>query len=51
MLFRSDIKEFVYRIKATNKGKYVVPPIFAEAMYDRAAQARALGAKIVVEGR
>lgn len=45
-----DVKEFVYRIKATNKGKYAVPPIFAEAMYDRAAQARALGAKIVVEG-
>jgi len=31
-------QEFVYRIKATNKGKYVIPPAFAESMYNRAVR-------------
>jgi uncharacterized protein YfaS (alpha-2-macroglobulin family) len=35
-------QEFVYRIKATNKGTYVIPPAFAESMYNRAVRARAL---------
>ncbi|MBI2891512.1 MAG: alpha-2-macroglobulin family protein [Nitrospirae bacterium] len=43
--------EFVYRIGATNKGTYVVPPVFAEAMYDRSVRARGLAGKIVVGDR
>lgn len=39
---------FVYKIKATNAGSYAVPPTFAEGMYDRGVQARALGGKITV---
>ncbi len=42
-------QEFVYRIKATNKGKYVVPPAFAESMYDRSAWARTLAGVMMVE--
>ena len=42
---------FVYRIKATNAGTYAVPPTYAEGMYNRGVQARALGGKITVEGK
>ncbi len=45
------IKEFAYRIKATNTGTFVVPPAYGESMYDRSVQARSLGGKIVVEKR
>jgi uncharacterized protein YfaS (alpha-2-macroglobulin family) len=44
------VKEFVYRIKATNKGNYSVPPCYAEAMYDRSVAARSLGGRLTVEG-
>jgi uncharacterized protein YfaS (alpha-2-macroglobulin family) len=44
-----EVKEFIYRIKATNVGTYIVPPTFGEAMYDRSIQARSLGARITVE--
>jgi uncharacterized protein YfaS (alpha-2-macroglobulin family) len=43
-------REFVYRIKATNKGTYVVPALYGESMYDRTIRARALPGKITVEG-
>ena len=46
----STVREFSYRIKATNKGQYQIPPVFAESMYDRTVQARGLGAKLTVEG-
>ena len=45
----SSAQEFVYRIKATNKGTYVVPPAFAESMYDRTVRARALPGTMTVE--
>jgi alpha-2-macroglobulin len=45
----AEVKEFIYRIKATNVGTYNVPPTFGEAMYDRSVQARSLAAKITVE--
>lgn len=41
-------QEFVYRIKATNKGRYVIPPAFAESMYNRAVRARTLPGTMVV---
>ncbi len=44
-----DAKEFVYRIRATNKGSFTVPPVFAEGMYDRSVQARSLGGRMTVE--
>ncbi len=48
----SDVQEFVYRIKATNAGTFVVPPVFAESLYDRSVQARAPGgSKLTVEDK
>ena len=47
----TDAKEFVYSIKATNIGKYTVPPVQAEAMYDRSVVARGLAGKIEVVAR
>lgn len=41
--------EFKYKIKATNAGKYVVPPPFMESMYDRTLWAQGLADKMVVE--
>ncbi|QDQ81743.1 MG2 domain-containing protein [Paraburkholderia megapolitana] len=38
-----DVREFVYRIKASNAGRYIVPPAYGESMYDRRVQARSPG--------
>ena len=46
-----DANEFVYRIKATNAGTFVVPPAYGEGMYDRTVKARSLGGTITVEKR
>jgi hypothetical protein len=43
-----NVREVTYQIKPTNRGEFVVPPSFAEAMYDRAVKARALASKITV---
>lgn len=43
----SDVKEFIYRIKASASGKFVVPPAYAESMYDRRVQARAPGGDVL----
>lgn len=42
-------QKFVYRLKPTNRGKFAVPPLYAEGMYDRSVQARSLGGQFVVE--
>ncbi len=48
----SEVREIQYKIKPTNRGVYVVPPIFAEAMYDPTIQARGLpGTITVIDGR
>ncbi len=39
----SDVQEFVYRIKASASGRFIVPPAFGASMYDRRVQARAPG--------
>jgi hypothetical protein len=43
-----NVKTFVYRIKATNRGSYVVPPTYAESMYDRTVYAQGLADRIEV---
>lgn len=43
-----DMKEFVYTIKATNVGTFVVPPAFSEDMYDRTVQARSMAGTFTV---
>lgn len=42
------MKEYFYKIKATNVGKFVVPPAYAESMYDRTAKARGMSSEITV---
>lgn len=33
------VQEFIYQIKATNTGSFIIPPAYGEAMYDRDIQA------------
>jgi len=40
--------EIDYQIKADNRGEFVVPPVFAESMYDRNVKGRGVGGKIHV---
>ena len=40
--------EIDYQIKSCNRGDFVVPPVFAESMYDRNVKARGVGGKMVV---
>ena len=35
-----DIREYVYKARAVAEGNFVIPPAFAEAMYDRSIQYR-----------
>ncbi|HUO05534.1 MAG TPA: alpha-2-macroglobulin [Candidatus Binataceae bacterium] len=44
-----NAQKFVYRLKPTNPGKFVVPPLYAEGMYDRTVQARSLGGNFTIE--
>ncbi len=45
----NTITEFTYKIKATNSGQFVVPPAYAESMYNRLLQARSLPSNLTVE--
>jgi uncharacterized protein YfaS (alpha-2-macroglobulin family) len=40
--------EIDYQIKSCNRGKFVVPPVFAESMYDRNIKGRGVGGEITV---
>ncbi len=44
----TDSLQITYQIKSCNRGNFVVPPVFAESMYDRNVKARGLGGKISV---
>jgi hypothetical protein len=46
-----DVQEFIYRIKASASGKFIVPPAFGESMYDRRVQARAPGGEYLTVAR
>jgi alpha-2-macroglobulin len=43
-----EAQEFVYRVKATNRGTFVLPPPYAESMYQRTVKARGLPGQITV---
>ncbi len=47
--FHRNASEIVYRIKATNKGRFVVPPAFAESMYNPSIRSCGIAGKIIVE--
>lgn len=38
-----DLQEYIYRIRATAAGRFIVPPAYGESMYDRRIQARSAG--------
>lgn len=44
----ASAKEIVYRIKAINTGKFTIPPIVAESMYDPAVKGRGLAGVMIV---
>lgn len=44
-----SLTEYSYRVKATNAGRFTVPPAYAESMYERDLQARSAAGQIVVE--
>ncbi len=46
--FGTAFTELSYRVKLTARGSFVVPPPYAEAMYDRTAMARGLPARFEV---
>jgi len=43
-----NVLEINYQIKSTNRGEFVVPPVFAESMYERGIKGRGVGGKITV---
>jgi uncharacterized protein YfaS (alpha-2-macroglobulin family) len=40
--------EIDYQIKSCNRGQFIVPPVFAQSMYDRNVKGRGIGGKITV---
>jgi uncharacterized protein YfaS (alpha-2-macroglobulin family) len=44
----NEVQEIVYRIKATNAGKFTTPPAYGEAMYDRSVIARSTAGTLEV---
>lgn len=43
------LQEITYKLKATHKGKFSIPPVFAESMYDRSVQYIGVAQKITVD--
>lgn len=48
-LGKGEVKTFAYRIKPIAAGSYVIPPVFAESMYDRGIKGRDGGGKVNVK--
>lgn len=46
-----ETRSFDYLVRAVNQGKYMMPPITAEAMYDAAIHSRRSGAVIRIVGK
>ncbi len=47
----NTVQTYRYRIRATNAGEFVVPPAWAQGLYERERQARSLAGKVVVGAR
>jgi hypothetical protein len=43
-----SVTTITYQIKATNRGQFVVPPPYAESMYERGTNGRGIASKITV---
>jgi len=48
-LNKAQMHSFSYPVKPVCAGKFVIPPVFAECMYDRAVHGRNGGGSVVVE--
>jgi len=48
-LAKGETKTFSYRVKPVCTGQFIVPPVFAECMYDRGVKGSAGGGSITVE--
>ncbi|MDQ6629942.1 MAG: alpha-2-macroglobulin, partial [Pseudomonadota bacterium] len=46
-----SVQTWTYRIRATNLGEFVVPPAWAQSLYERERQARSLAGKVVVNAK
>jgi len=46
--FGRQITELTYKVKLTSSGEFVIPPSFAESMYDRSIRAIAKAGKFTV---
>ena len=46
-----SVQTWTYRIRATNTGEFVVPPAWAQSMYERDRQARSLPGKVSVNAK
>jgi uncharacterized protein YfaS (alpha-2-macroglobulin family) len=46
-----SVQTWSYRIRATNTGEFVVPPAWAQSMYERERQARSLPGKVIVNAK
>lgn len=46
--FDSTVRELSYRVKLTSAGEFIVPPSYAESMYDRTIRAISIPAKFSV---
>ncbi|MEN8192551.1 MAG: MG2 domain-containing protein [Bacteroidota bacterium] len=46
---RPSVSEFIYKVRAINKGSFTVPPIYAESMYDKTIYGFSPQEPIVVE--
>ena len=46
--FGPAVTELTYRVKLTARGEFVVPPAYAEAMYDRSVRAQTSGGRFKV---
>jgi uncharacterized protein YfaS (alpha-2-macroglobulin family) len=44
----NSVQTYTYRIRATNAGEFMVPPAWAQGLYERERQARSLAGKVVV---
>jgi len=48
-LAQGETKTFAYRVKPVAAGTFVIPPVFAESMYDRGINGRSGGGQVVAE--
>jgi uncharacterized protein YfaS (alpha-2-macroglobulin family) len=47
----AQVRELVYAARATNTGTYIVPPVMADALYDRSVLSRGVAGKITIVAR